>query len=277
MPTSSIISNSIRSSTPAAPTIPSKPPTFSQSSGQQGSTGFASAQASGNQSYGPSLTQNNQMNQPRALYTPAPPVAAAQNPQPTSFYSPSENVPPANSAPAFPSYMHTKPATAWNDPPIVAPKVKAPPSSQAAPTEMPTFFQPTLAPTQPANMPTYYQPQQPVQQVQMPTYQPPSVNPQQQPIAHFQQNSFNTFNASAQAQTIDRATPISQAHTVEKPTIVEKGPIPNEHQIIQTVFDTLLNKCLMANNTPVYKRKLEDVGKKLEVLYDKLRSSTVCL
>jgi hypothetical protein len=27
-------------------------------------------------------------------------------------------------APAMPSYMHMKPATAWNDPPIVAPKIK---------------------------------------------------------------------------------------------------------------------------------------------------------
>jgi protein transport protein SEC31 len=106
----------------------------------------------------------------------------------------------------------------------------------------------------------------------MPTYQPPSINPQQ-PTGHFQQNNFNTFNPPVQAQTVDQATPISQS--VAKPPVVEKGPIPSEHQIVQTVFDTLLNKCLMASNSPTNKRKLEDVGKKLEILYDKLRSSTV--
>ena len=59
--------------------------------------------------------------------------------------------------------------------------------------------------------------------------------------------------------------------------MAEKGPVPAEHQVIQKVFDSLLQKCLTTTNVPTAKRKLEDVGKKLEVLYDKLRDSTVNL
>ena len=55
--------------------------------------------------------------------------------------------------------------------------------------------------------------------------------------------------------------------------IVEKGPIAVENQIIQSVFDGLLHKCISLTNAPTAKRKLEDVSKKLDVLYDKLRTS----
>ena len=59
--------------------------------------------------------------------------------------------------------------------------------------------------------------------------------------------------------------------------LAPKRPIPEEHQILQEVFDGLKNKCLAASNHPQNHRKLEDVGKKLEVLYEKLRNQVLTL
>merc|ERR1719471_361811 len=48
-------------------------------------------------------------------------------------------------------------------------------------------------------------------------------------------------------------------------------PIPPEHLDLQTTFGGLRLKCMSAASHPQTRRKLEDVGKKLEILYDKLR------
>ncbi|XP_015837847.2 protein transport protein Sec31A isoform X1 [Tribolium castaneum] len=57
----------------------------------------------------------------------------------------------------------------------------------------------------------------------------------------------------------------------EKPQPIQKPPIPEEHIHMQTVFDELKYQCSCAANNPQTKRKLEDVGRKLESLYDLLR------
>merc|ERR1712012_1157269 len=54
-----------------------------------------------------------------------------------------------------------------------------------------------------------------------------------------------------------------------------KGPIPAENQVLQDVFDGLKTRCLAAASHPQTRRKLEDVGKKLEILYDKLRDNSL--
>merc|ERR1719249_335623 len=74
--------------------------------------------------------------------------------------------------------------------------------------------------------------------------------------------------APVQQQTIQQQAP-------PPPAPVEKAPIPAEHQVIQDVFDALRTKCVAAASHPQIKRKLEDVGKKLEVLYDKLRENAL--
>ncbi len=61
------------------------------------------------------------------------------------------------------------------------------------------------------------------------------------------------------------------------PAPVVKGPIPSEHQIIQDTFDLLVNRCQQATLQLPLKRKLDDVKKKLDVLYDKLRENRVNL
>jgi hypothetical protein len=57
--------------------------------------------------------------------------------------------------------------------------------------------------------------------------------------------------------------------------VVEKQPLPDEYIHIQTVFDDLLKRCMDMSAAPAPRRKLEEVGKKIEVLYDKLRDRTV--
>ena len=61
------------------------------------------------------------------------------------------------------------------------------------------------------------------------------------------------------------------------PAPVVKGPLPSEHQIIQDTFDLLVSRCQQATQQLPLKRKLDEVNKKLEVLYDKLRENRVNL
>merc|ERR1719436_2344811 len=67
--------------------------------------------------------------------------------------------------------------------------------------------------------------------------------------------------------------PQPRIRQVEEPK--PKEPIPSEHQILQVVFDGLKTRCLAAASHPQIKRKLEDVGRKLEILYDKLRENSL--
>ena len=196
------------------------------------------------------------------------PTSTFYTPAPTSTTTSSQ--PPTSQAQTAQSFMHAKPATAWNDPPMVAPKVKANPVK----TEMdkPAFFQPTM-PSAPMNNQYQFQNQfqsnQQAYQSQPPSM--PQYQPMQPPVQQYQQTQ--TFQPTIPTQQQPQVQQPVQPPVQEKP--VEKGPIPAEHQELQTVFDTLLNKCVTASNVPTTKRKLEDVAKKLEVLYDKLRDSTV--
>lgn len=57
----------------------------------------------------------------------------------------------------------------------------------------------------------------------------------------------------------------------EPPAPVMKGPIPSEHLTLQETFNGLAERCKNTANNPHTKRKLDDVSKRLEALYDKLR------
>jgi len=59
------------------------------------------------------------------------------------------------------------------------------------------------------------------------------------------------------------------------PEPVPLAPIPQEHVEIQEVLDGLLNRCKQASGHPQVKRKLDDVQTKLDILYNKLRSSSL--
>lgn len=93
------------------------------------------------------------------------------------------------------------------------------------------------------------------------------------PVQAPPQPFFNPVNAAP-----PNMPPQSLAERSATPQVVEKAPkapIPDEHLVIQTVFDTLVRKCGELASSPAVKRKLDDASKKLEVLYDKLREQTV--
>uniref|UniRef100_A0A8C4V1H6 Protein transport protein Sec31A n=1 Tax=Falco tinnunculus TaxID=100819 RepID=A0A8C4V1H6_FALTI len=63
-----------------------------------------------------------------------------------------------------------------------------------------------------------------------------------------------------------------QALPTEK---ITKKPIPEEHLILKTTFEALIQRCLLSASDPQTKRKLDDANKRLEFLYDKLREQTL--
>ncbi len=244
---------------------------------------------------------------------PTPHVLPASNVNPTNFYTPLQqpqqtyqpNVNDNYPEPRKVSYQDTKPATAWNDPPIVQPKIKVNIESigfriwsQKKSKVRSFFFKPPSLPKEPAvdvyklyqptmpsySQPTYYQSNQ-VSQVQpmtnrIPTpsnmYDPPL--PSQPPANGFHSaNNFNTNQVNG-TQILPPAASTQQRNiTTPVPERAPKSPIPTENAIIQAVLDELLKKCIDFAHSAVFKRKLEDVAKKLESLYDKLRDKTVSI
>lgn len=55
----------------------------------------------------------------------------------------------------------------------------------------------------------------------------------------------------------------------------EKSPIPKENQVLQDIFEDLRLNCAHTANNPQIKRKLDDVARKLENLYDRLRENAL--
>ncbi|XP_015780784.1 PREDICTED: protein transport protein Sec31A-like [Acropora digitifera] len=113
--------------------------------------------------------------------------------------------------------------------------------------------------TQSQNQPQFQQP--PLQQQQS-GYGVPSQ--QQLPQQHRQL-----------AQQSQQYYQPQQQHVIhfmqELPAPILKGPIPSEHLTLQETFNGLAERCKNTANNPHTKRKLDDVSKRLEALYDKLR------
>ncbi|CAN8020560.1 unnamed protein product [Ixodes persulcatus] len=57
--------------------------------------------------------------------------------------------------------------------------------------------------------------------------------------------------------------------------VKEKGPIPPENQVLQDTFEDLRQNCVQAATNPQVRRKLDDVARKLEHLYDRLRENVL--
>uniref|UniRef100_A0A665X4A1 Protein transport protein Sec31A n=1 Tax=Echeneis naucrates TaxID=173247 RepID=A0A665X4A1_ECHNA len=56
---------------------------------------------------------------------------------------------------------------------------------------------------------------------------------------------------------------------------VEQKEIPAEHMVLKSTFDSLVQRCQLAAGDPQTKRKLDDAGKRLGYLYDKLREQSL--
>ncbi|XP_060764279.1 protein transport protein Sec31A isoform X2 [Neoarius graeffei] len=171
--------------------------------------------------------------------------------------------------------QRTGPQNGWNDPPALsrASKKKKVPENYTPPAPITAPIMAPLGEPQPvATMQPSLQPQQLPPQ---PAGVPAPFNPiQQQPVAPSLRNPAipsMPVEGPPGAPTGDVIQPMQSLPT-EK---IMKKPIPDEHLILKTTFEGLIQKCLAAATDPQTKRKLDDANKRLESLYDKLREQTL--
>uniref|UniRef100_A0A7M4FA00 Protein transport protein Sec31A n=1 Tax=Crocodylus porosus TaxID=8502 RepID=A0A7M4FA00_CROPO len=128
------------------------------------------------------------------------------------------------------------------------PPTSAPPAAQAA-------FQPSHLPS---GQPVLQNPFQPIQQPLGQLIMPPAVS--------------KPSTEGAPGAPIGNTMQHVQSLPTEK---ITKKPIPDEHLILKTTFEALIQRCLLSATDPQTKRKLDDANKRLEFLYDKLREQTL--
>uniref|UniRef100_A0A3B1JQ13 Protein transport protein Sec31A n=1 Tax=Astyanax mexicanus TaxID=7994 RepID=A0A3B1JQ13_ASTMX len=175
------------------------------------------------------------------------------------------------------SWFLEGPQNGWNDPPALSrgPKKKKVPEHYTPPAPITA---PILAPLGDPQQAAPAQPPQQQQQPQLPGQPagaPPPFTPiQQQPMVPTVRNPAMpsmTIEGAPGAPTGGVIQPM-QSLPSEK---IMKKPIPDEHLILKTTFEGLIQKCLAAATDPQTKRKLDDANKRLESLYDKLRDQTL--
>ncbi|XP_064224731.1 protein transport protein Sec31A isoform X26 [Aotus nancymaae] len=227
---------------------------------------------------------------PSHLPAASPSDTQGENPPPPGFLM-HGNVNPnaANQLPTSPGHMHTqvppypqpqRPQNGWNDPPALnrVPKKK----------KMPENFMPPVPITSPIMNPLgdpqsqmlQQQPSVPVPLSSQSSFPQPHL-PGGQPFHGIQQPLGQTgMPPSFSKPNIEGApgAPIGNTfqHVQSLPTEkITKKPIPDEHLILKTTFEDLIQRCLSSATDPQTRRKLDDASKRLEFLYDKLREQTL--
>ncbi|XP_076193116.1 protein transport protein Sec31A isoform X15 [Aptenodytes patagonicus] len=215
---------------------------------------------------------------------PPPPgfiMPGAINPSMPPQQATSSNYSMYSQAGARPTYPQ-RPQNGWNDPPAL---------NRAAKKKVPDNFLPPVPITSPIMNPLV-DPQSQVQQP--PASAPPMGTPSFQPL-HLPagqpvlQGGYppapqplgscivppavsKPSMEGAPGAPIGNAIQHVQALPTEK---ITKKPIPEEHLILKTTFEALIQRCLLSASDPQTKRKLDDANKRLEFLYDKLREQTL--
>ncbi|XP_058472566.1 protein transport protein Sec31A isoform X2 [Solea solea] len=187
---------------------------------------------------------------------PGSPVSYMPPPPPTGVPGPQNGW---NDPPALNRAQKKKVLENYTPPtPITAPIMPQPgsdPQAQSMPTAGP---QAVIQGQHGAQIP-YSGLQQQQQQQQFP---PPSMN------AAMPKTSTE---GAPGAPTGDVIQPL-QSIPAEK---IMKKPIPDEHMVLKTTFEGLIQKCLAVAKDPQTRRKLDEANKRLEALYDKLREQTL--
>uniref|UniRef100_A0A8V0XB82 Protein transport protein Sec31A n=2 Tax=Gallus gallus TaxID=9031 RepID=A0A8V0XB82_CHICK len=179
----------------------------------------------------------------------------------------------------LPASQRTGPQNGWNDPPALnrAAKKKKVPDNFMPPVPITSPIMNPLAdpqaqmqqpPAAPVGTPSF-QPQQlsAGQQAPLGPYAPQALGPCVVPPT-----TFKPRTEGAPGAPIGNAIQHVQALPTEK---ITKKPIPEEHLILKTTFEALIQRCLLSASDPQTKRKLDDANKRLEFLYDKLREQTL--
>ncbi|XP_065452080.1 protein transport protein Sec31A isoform X7 [Chrysemys picta bellii] len=143
--------------------------------------------------------------------------------------------------------------------PIMNPLPDPQSQMQQPPTSLPPAAQATFQPSHlPSGQPILQNPFQPIQQPLGQSVMPPAIS--------------KTSTEGAPGAPIGNTIQHVQSLPAEK---ITKKPIPDEHLILKTTFEALIQRCLSSATDPQTKRKLDDANKRLEFLYDKLREQTL--
>ncbi|KAM7051868.1 protein transport protein Sec31A isoform 7-T8 [Acridotheres tristis] len=185
----------------------------------------------------------------------------------------------AGARPAYPQ----RPQNGWNDPPTL--------NRAAKKKKVPDNFLPPVPITSPIMNPLadpqsqLQQPQAPAPPSSAPSFQPPHLPAGQMVLQGGFQPASQPLGPSIMPPTVSKPStegapgaPIGNAiqHVQALPTEkITKKPIPEEHLILKTTFEALIQRCLLSASDPQTKRKLDDANKRLEFLYDKLREQTL--
>uniref|UniRef100_A0A8B9VMC7 Protein transport protein Sec31A n=1 Tax=Anas zonorhyncha TaxID=75864 RepID=A0A8B9VMC7_9AVES len=181
----------------------------------------------------------------------------------------------------LPASQRTGPQNGWNDPPALnrAAKKKKVPDNFMPPVPITSPIMTPLAdpqsqmqqaPAPPAGAPSFQAPQLPAGQPALQGPYPPAPQPLGPCIVPPAASKPSTEGAPG--APIGNTIQHVQALPTEK---ITKKPIPEEHLILKTTFEALIQRCLLSASDPQAKRKLDDANKRLECLYDKLREQTL--
>ncbi|NXR71561.1 SC31A protein, partial [Pycnonotus jocosus] len=208
---------------------------------------------------------------------PGPPATSVAYALPTG---PTGTLPATSDLPAS---QRTGPQNGWNDPPTL--------NRAAKKKKVPDNFLPPVPITSPIMNPLadpqsqMQQPQAPAPPSSAPSFQPPHLPAGQMVLQGGFQPASQPLGPSIMPPTVSKPStegapgaPIGNAiqHVQALPTEkITKKPIPEEHLILKTTFEALIQRCLLSASDPQTKRKLDDANKRLEFLYDKLREQTL--
>ncbi|CAK9812673.1 Protein transport protein Sec31A [Anthophora quadrimaculata] len=206
------------------------------------------------------------------------PIRAQPLPQ-TQTYG-TENQPPMDRSIV---YQQPPQLAGWNDPPIAKPSRMQPILALYTKNEMSAEHAGTriwkAKYSKNLKAKPDYQPQNPILHPLRGAMPQPEPNMLQDKFYPDTQSSYNTqqYNPSMPnmgGQFAKPMEPLQPAAIVRTPEPEKpKAPIPEQHVHLKTVFDELRNQCFENAKNPHIKRKLEDVSKKLELLYDCLREN----
>ncbi|NXK11738.1 SC31A protein, partial [Herpetotheres cachinnans] len=208
---------------------------------------------------------------------PGPPATSVAYALPTG---PTGTLPATSDLPAS---QRTGPQNGWNDPPAL--------NRAAKKKKVPDNFLPPVPITSPIMNPLadpqsqMQQPLGPAPATGTPSFQPPHLPPGQPVLQGGYPPAPQPLGPCIMPPAVSKPStegapgaPIGNAiqHVQALPTEkITKKPIPEEHLILKTTFEALIQRCLLSASDPQTKRKLDDANKRLEFLYDKLREQTL--
>ncbi|XP_043212139.1 protein transport protein Sec31A-like [Amphibalanus amphitrite] len=170
--------------------------------------------------------------------------------------------PPAAPAGAGPIITAVSSGPGWNDPPPLRRSSKK--TTTSTTSVLQTVTQPIYNPAEMAAAAA----------AQPPPGQHYPMAGMYQPAPSGQYSPYQPIAAAQQQQPPAAAAPTPPPPAPQEPP-PPKGPVPPEHAPLQDTLERLRETCAAAATTAQARRRLEEVSRRLEVLYDMLRASSL--